>query len=188
MIKDALRALLLVYFRFVVFLKCLLAKALGGQVIVGKGTSIHPSVVLSTLGGTIKIGEDCTILRGVILAAYGGNIELGNDVSINPYSILYGQGGLRIGNDVRIAAHSMLVPAEHVFDDKDTPIRKQGLKAEGITVGDDVWISAGAKILDTTDIAQGCVIGANAVLKGKTEPYGVYVGAPAKKVKERGKD
>lgn len=185
MIRNSALFILQSYFSLIVWLKCLLAKCLGGEIIVGQGASIHPSVVLSTHGGKIVIGENCAILKGAIIAAYGGNITLGNNVSINPYSILYGQGGLTIGNDVRIAAHSMIVPAEHIFDDKNELIRIQGLSSEGIAIGNDVWISAGAKILDGAQIKDGCVIGANAVLKGETEPHSVYVGVPAKKIKER---
>ena len=55
-----------------------------------------------------------------------------------------------------------------------------------IVIEDDVWIGAGAKILGGSHIAKGCVIGANAVVKGRTKPYGIYVGAPARLLKRRG--
>jgi acetyltransferase-like isoleucine patch superfamily enzyme len=112
-------------------------------------------------------------------------VVIGNNVSINPYTILYGHGGLKIGNNTRIAAHVMVIPAEHNYEDRNTLIRLQQSNKQGIEIGEDVWIGAGAKILDGTRIEKGCVIGANAVLKGKTDPYGVYVGIPARKIKER---
>lgn len=165
--------------------KCQIVRLRGGSISIGRGTTIHPSVALSAGGGRIVIGEGCCILKGAILSAYGGSIVLGKNVSVNPYSILYGHGGTVVGDDVRIAAHVVIIPAEHVFEDKKMCIHNQGIKAEGIKIGKDVWIASGVKILDGSEVSDGCVIGANAVVKGKTEPYCIYAGVPARKIKER---
>ena len=47
--------------------------------------------------------------------------------------------------------------------------------------------SFGAPLItnDGVTIAKGCVIGANAVVTKDTEPFGIYVGVPAKKIKNR---
>lgn len=185
MIINTARSLITIYYRFVLFFKAQIARLAGGRIIVGKNTNIHPSVFLSTGGGEINLGDDTVVLRGAIIAAYGGKIDIGNNVSINPNCVLYGHGGLKIGNDVRIATGTVIVPAEHVFQDKKIPIYKQGISIKGIEIEDDVWLAAGVRILDGARVSKGCVVGAGGVLKGKTEPYGVYVGNPAKKIKER---
>jgi acetyltransferase-like isoleucine patch superfamily enzyme len=136
--------------------------------------------------GDVRIGERVHFRKGVVIDAQEGSIEVGNHVSFNEYSILLGRGGISIGNDVRIAAHAMVVSFDHNFDDLTKPIRLQGVTKKPIVIEDDVWIGAGAKILGGAHIAIGCVIGANAVVKGKTEPYGIYVGAPARLLKWRG--
>lgn len=105
---------------------------------------------------------------------------------MNDHCVLLGHGGIRIGNDVRIAAGSIIVSFEHGFEDPAQPIRKQPLKKAAVTIGDDVWIGAGVRILAGSDIARGCVIGAGSVLKGATVPFGIYVGAPARLVRRRG--
>lgn len=99
--------------------------------------------------------------------------------------MIYGQGDIKIGNYVRIAAHCVLIPSNHVFSDVSQPICQQGLQNKGIVVEDDVWIGCGVRILDGVVIAKGCVIGAGSVVTNSTEPYGVYVGIPAKKIKSR---
>jgi acetyltransferase-like isoleucine patch superfamily enzyme len=38
------------------------------------------------------------------------------------------------------------------------------------------------------DIAEGCSIGAMALVNKSTQPWGIYVGNPAKRIKERKKD
>jgi acetyltransferase-like isoleucine patch superfamily enzyme len=111
---------------------------------------------------------------------------IGADCSINAFCILYGQGGLSIGDNVRIAAHTVIVPGNHDFDRTDIPIAKQGYTMQGITIEDDVWIGAGTRILDGVTITTGCVIGAGAVVTKSTEPFGVYVGMPARRLKDRG--
>tara|TARA_R100000935_G_scaffold20725_1_gene39017 strand:- start:2860 stop:3249 length:390 start_codon:yes stop_codon:yes gene_type:complete len=123
---------------------------------------------------------------GTILAPTGGSIELGDDCSLNPYSILYGQGGLKIGNGVRIAAHTVIVPSNHGFDDLTQPIFKQKSTGQGVVIEDDVWIGANCTILDGVRIAKGCVIGAGSVVSKSTEPFGIYAGVPARFIKKRG--
>jgi acetyltransferase-like isoleucine patch superfamily enzyme len=163
----------------------LVNKIQGKDLRVGKGVRIHPFSCVDPDTGKIILGEGTIIHRGAILKSYRGSVTLGKNVSVNPYSILYGHGGLTIGNDVRIAAHAVIIPANHVYEGRATPIYKMGETRIGITIEDDVWIAAGVKVLDDTHIAKGCVIGANAVIKGKTDEYGIYVGIPAKKIKER---
>ena len=61
-----------------------------------------------------------------------------------------------------------------------------GEKAGPITLVEDVWICANVTITANVRIARGCVIGANAVLTHDTEPMGVYVGVPARRLRDRG--
>jgi len=157
----------------------------GKKLSIGKRVKIHPFTSIDPDTGSIHIGDSTAILRGAILKAYRGHITLGRNCSVNHYCVLYGQGGLTIGDDVRIATQAVMVPADHIFESRDTPIYKSGEHRRGITIGNDVWIGAGAKILDGSHVADGCVIGANSVVKTKTDAYGVYVGTPAKLIKSR---
>ena len=52
-------------------------------------------------------------------------------------------------------------------------------------IGNDVWIGDEVTILGGLDIADGTIIGAGAVVIRDTEPYGIYVGVPAKKIGSR---
>lgn len=154
---------------------------------IGNGTLIDSNVKIQTIYGRskVEVGKDCEIRRGVIFVNdCGGHIIIGNNTSLNPYTILYGHGGLVIGNGVRIAAHSMLVAFNHRFDD-DTEIYKQGFTLKGITIEDDVWIGGGVKILDGVTVGKGCIIAAGSVVTKSTEPYSIYGGVPAKFIKSR---
>ncbi|WP_347268271.1 acyltransferase [Paracoccus sp. (in: a-proteobacteria)] len=137
-------------------------------------------------GGSIRIGDRVSMRSGVVIDAQSGLIEIGDNVSLNDHCVLLGHGGIRIGNDVRIAAGSIIVSFEHGYADPEQPIRKQPLRKAAVSIGDDVWIGAGARILAGSSIARGCVIGAGAVLKGETVPFGIYAGVPAKLIRRRG--
>lgn len=153
---------------------------------------IHPTCVFSVSSyidakdGRVIIGERSTIHPYAMLIANGGDILVGSGLSLNPFSILYsGKAGLKIGDNVRIAAHVVVIPENHNYDKLDVPIRFQGVNSKGVVIGSDVWIGAGVKILDGTVIGDGCVIGANSVVRGNIPPHTVAVGVPAKPIKQR---
>ncbi|WP_028748088.1 acyltransferase [Rhizobium mesoamericanum] len=135
--------------------------------------------------GRIEIGDRFTTRCGAVVDSQSGHIKIGNDVSLNDYSILLGHGGISIGDNVRIAGHVVVAAFEHNYEDPVIPIRLQSIRKGAVVIGDDVWIGAGAKVLAGSVIARGTVIGANSVVKGRTVPYGIYVGAPARLVKTR---
>jgi acetyltransferase-like isoleucine patch superfamily enzyme len=163
-----------------------LAYATFADVTVGPRAIVMPGAVLKDdKGGSLEIGAGSVIHRGAMLLPYGGFIRIGRRCSVNPYCVLYGHGGLFIGDHVRIAAHCVIVPANHGIALDAGPIAEQPLTKKGIRIGDDVWIGAGARILDGADIGDGCVVAAGAVVRGRLEPNGIYAGVPARLLRMR---
>jgi acetyltransferase-like isoleucine patch superfamily enzyme len=152
---------------------------------VGAGTKIALTARLKPGRGTIEIGARCNIKPNVMLLAHDGRIRLGDHVSVNPFSVLYGAGGLTIGSNVLIAPHVVIVPANHRFEDPDVPIRSQGESRRGIAIGDDVWIGAGARVLDGVTIGSGSIVAAGAVVTRDVRPYSVVAGVPAREIRMR---
>ena len=154
---------------------------------VGEKTRLDPTAALRLKdGGSITIGRNCRIHRGVIIDTHGGDVVIEDNVSLNPYCVINANGGVRIGRDCRIAAHTAIIASNHVFEDRDTPIRHQPMTTEGIVLEDDVWLAAGCRVLDGCTLGRGSIIGAGAVVTSDTEPFGIYVGVPARKIRERG--
>ena len=163
------------------------------------GIQIHPSTYVArsakiqidadgcVLGGRVVVSESVTISDGVIIAPYGGSIEIGVHAYVGPYCVLYGHGGLVIGPNTMIGAHSIIVPANHGLTRLDKPMTVQPLIMKGIAIGEDVWIGAGCKVLDGVHIGNGAVIGAGSVVTKNINAYVIAVGAPAKAVGSRQK-
>lgn len=163
-----------------------ITKKYKSNIVIGKGLICEKNVEIHTYyGGKVYIGDNCELRSGCKILTYGGIIKIGNKCSVNPYTLLYGQGNLTIGNNVRIAGHCVIIPSNHNFSDSNSPIINQGLTNIGITIKDDVWIGCGVRILDGVVIAEGCVIGAGSVVTKSTIPYGIYAGVPAKLINLR---
>ena len=52
-----------------------------------------------------------------------------------------------------------------------------------VTVGQAVWIGAGAVVSNNVSVCAGCMIGAGAVVVRSIEDPGTYVGVPARQIK-----
>lgn len=156
------------------------------RITIGAGTIIEKGAFISLqYGGSVRIGSNCILYRNSAIITHGGDVVIGDNCTVNPYSIIYGQGGVKIGDNVRIASLSTIIPSNHIFTDTTIPIYQQGLSMKGITIGNDVWIGSGVRVLDGVTVADGCVIGANSVVTKSTIENGVYVGVPAKLLKTR---
>jgi len=152
---------------------------------LGTGALIQTDSDGHSFGGRIVVSGGVTISDGVIIATYGGSIEIEANVYIGPYCVLYGHGGLVVGRNTMIGAHTVIVPANHGFARLDVPMNLQPLTREGITIGEDVWIGAGCKVLDGVRIGPGTVIGAGSVVTRDIDAYSVALGVPAAVVRSR---
>ena len=136
-------------------------------------------------GERIDIGANAEICDGAILASYGGSIAIGPGSFVGPHCVLYGHGGLSIGRNVMVAAHTVIAAFEHGFARVDVPMIAQPISRLGIRIADNVWIGAGCRILDGVSIGEGAVIGAGSVVTKDIAAFAVAFGVPAVQVRDR---
>jgi acetyltransferase-like isoleucine patch superfamily enzyme len=107
---------------------------------------------------------------------------------INSGCVLYSGNGITIGADTAIGPNCSLTPVNHAYQNATVPINRQGFLPPrgGIVIGKDVWIGAGAILLDGANIGDGCVVGAGSLVNKTLEPYGIYVGTPCRRIGTRG--
>ena len=160
---------------------------LNKNISIGKNVFLGYNTLLDAdRGGSISIGQKTEILPGVIFMTYGGSISVGDRCSINPYTIIYGVGkGTKIGNDVLIAGHCLIIPCNHIFSELAKPINQQGWSTEGITIEDNVWIGSGCRILDGVRIGSGAIIAAGSIVNKDVPANAIVGGVPAKLIKMR---
>ncbi|NRD08065.1 acyltransferase [Rathayibacter agropyri] len=89
---------------------------------------------------------------------------------------------MSIGSRVGIGVGVLFINSDH--DTRDPRARAGAGRSARIVVHDGVFVGSGATILSGVELAQGCVIAAGAVVKESTLPHGLYVGVPARRIKD----
>jgi acetyltransferase-like isoleucine patch superfamily enzyme len=146
---------------------------LGANCTLGAGVSIE------TGGGHIAIGPDGTLSTGAIFAAYGGRIDLARWVFVGPYAVIYGHGGVTIGEGTLISMHCRILSSNHTLAPFGTPIRSQPDILLPTRIGRDVWLGAGVTVLGGVTIGDGCIVGAGAVVTKDLPAGAIAYGTPA---------
>lgn len=134
----------------------------------------------------IEKRDGCSISR---LANFTGPVErisIGRDTRINGYTQLrFGNGRINIGSNVLLGQFVSIIAQSYKYEDKNRLIRDQGMYAQDVEIGNDVWIGAYSTIMPGVRIGNGAVIGASSVVNRDVPEYEVWAGVPAKKIKER---
>jgi len=105
-------------------------------------------------------------------------VSIGNAVEIGP-GLMMTHGNVVIDGRTRIGKHCQINPWVTIGLSNS---RKYGFSAEGPTIGDEVHIGTGAKILGPVRVGDHARIGANAVVVHDVPPNVTVVGAPARVV------
>lgn len=133
----------------------------------------------------LQIGNDCSLLEQTALCCNDGSIRLGDRVWLGQQTLVFGNGGVDIGNDVLIAPHCCINTVSHGFSRTDIPINAQPLSRAPITIEDDVWLGIGVCILQGVTIGKGCIVGAHSLVNKDLPAGSIVHGSPARVVTTR---
>jgi acetyltransferase-like isoleucine patch superfamily enzyme len=133
----------------------------------------------------VHAGKGSLIEHGAILHPFQGSIVIGNHVFLGPHVIIYGHGGVEIGDNCLIAGHVCIASSNHTIPPQGQWIRSLPDIPLPVRIGNDVWIGFGAVILGGVTIGDGCVIGAGAVVTQDLPPGAIAVGNPARVIRYR---
>ena len=155
---------------------------LGENVELGDWVRVVDSVVSSH----VVIRRNSRIDKSRIgMGSYiGPNTAIYYNVMLGKFCSLSWNVSLIGANPHNFGAASTVAPKvwEHIFGTTtDSAIMTKG----GVGVGNDVYIGAGASVLDGVTIGNGAVIGSGAVVTKDIPAYSVAVGNPAKVIKYR---
>jgi putative colanic acid biosynthesis acetyltransferase WcaF len=126
-----------------------------------------------------KMGPHCHFYpRSKVWAPW--NLECGGHVTAADGAEIYNPAPMRLGSHAVISQDAYLCGATHDFDDPAFP-----LLAYTMSIGPYAWICARASVGPGVNVGEGAVLALASVATRDLEPWGVYAGMPAAKVKER---
>jgi acetyltransferase-like isoleucine patch superfamily enzyme len=160
----------------------------GSLISPGQGLRVGRRVRFVGSSRSITIGRNVTLYGDTFVDARGpdGRVEIGSHSHIDLFSVLYGQGGLTIGNDCAIAAGVLIYTQTNKDSLEDgAPVACQPTVYAKVSIGAGSWIGAGVKILPGVSIGPGTHVGSGAVVTKSLPEYCVAIGMPAKPIRTR---
>ncbi len=135
-------------------------------------------------GSSVSIGNHVVVGRHTSLVAKSATISLGDGVNIGSYCRIATQSSLEIGESTLIAAYAYIGPGNHQKGSDDQPLISAEMEVKGgVKIGRNVWIGAGALIMDGVTIGDGAIVGAQSLVKDDVPAGAVVVGTPAKVIR-----
>ncbi|MCD7769777.1 MAG: acyltransferase [Oscillospiraceae bacterium] len=156
-------------------------RSLGRQVLISRTCRIYTPDTIS-IGSHVLI-DDFTILNG--------DITIGNHVHISSNCEFYaGEASITIGDFSGISSRCAFYATSDDFSGAslNNPTVPKAFRFEKnlpITLGKHVLIGTGCSVMPGVDIGEGCSFGSMTLINKSTEPWGIYVGTPARRIRER---
>jgi acetyltransferase-like isoleucine patch superfamily enzyme len=158
---------------------------------LGEGVLIHPTVIIIGLEN-LSIGDFSRIdAHSVILA--NGRVSIGRNVHIGAGCYIAGAGGVELGDFSGLSQGVCVYSASDDYSggamtNPTVPAAFTAAAKAPVVVGRHVIVGSGSVILPGAHLGEGCAIGALSLVNGSLAPWGVYVGAPVRLVRERRRD
>ena len=164
---------------------------LTGEHVRGRLKACHATVNLNMFckickPETVEIGEHTRVCDFVFI--WGGiSSKIGRYVDMQPHVTIWGGGEIVIGDYVSVGVSTVLLTAGYSYKEglrmvDGRPDNETLAQYGKLIIEDDVYIGASCTLLSNITIGKGSIIGANSLVNKDTEPFGIYVGSPAKKI------
>lgn len=165
---------------------------------LGAGVAVDDQAVLCArgvredAGETFTIAADTLIGRCCVVQAKAGSLRIGEHCVLGTHSQIVGTHGVTIGRDVMTGPQCYFGGSRHGTartkpdGTPAPPMIDQSTYSRGpLTIGDDVWLGAGVRVMEGVSIGNGAVVGSGAVVTKDVPPYAIVAGVPARIVGER---
>lgn len=158
-------------------------KSLGENVLLSNKASIYSPEKIS-IGNNVRIDDFCIL---------SGEIKIGNYIHIAAYCGFFGGAGIEIED---FSTTSSRVIIYSVSDDYSglsltNPMileKYKYLQKGKVIIKKHSIVGTGSTILPGVILDEGTAVGAHSLISKSTEAWGIYVGSPSKRVKERKRD
>jgi len=164
-------------------LKSLGFVTLGEDVRISDRASIYNASAIK-LGSHVRVDDFCILSAGL------GGIVLGDHIHIAAYTSLIGAGRITVDDFGNVSSRVSIYSSSDDYSgatmtNPTISEKYKNVHAEDVVISRHVIIGCGSVVLPGAILGEGVAIGALSVVKGDCAPFGVYVGAPARRVRER---
>ncbi|MCZ4076996.1 DapH/DapD/GlmU-related protein [Rhodococcus sp. H36-A4] len=121
------------------------------------------------------------IYPGAFLAS-GRNVEIGQGVFLNYDAFIDSSAPVVIGDGVSFGMKVSIVTSSHQIGPSSK--RAGAGTCEPVTIGIGAWLGANVTVQPGVTVGEGCVVGAGSLVTKNCEPNGLYVGIPARRVRD----
>lgn len=135
------------------------------------------SALLKMFGA--RLGEHCHFYPASRVWA-PWNLHCADHVAAGDGAEIYNPSPMQFDSHVILSQDCYICGATHDYDDPEFP-----LVAFRMHFGEYAWICARASVAPGVNVGAGAVLGLASVASRDLEPWTVYAGAPAVKIKER---
>lgn len=135
------------------------------------------SLLLRCFGA--RLGKHCHIYPSARIWA-PWNLACEDYASIGPGAEIYNPKPVRLAHHAIISQGAYLCGATHDLDDPDFP-----MISRPIEVGPRAWICARAVVMMGVSVGEGAILGLGAIASRDLEPWSIYAGNPARRIKVR---
>jgi acetyltransferase-like isoleucine patch superfamily enzyme len=158
-------------------------RAIGTNVLISDKASLYNT-------NNISIGSNVRIDDFTILSAGDAGIEIGDFVHIACFVSLIGNEKIKIGNYCGISARTSIYSSSDDYSGEFLfgPMINNDLKmidSAPVIVKDYSIIAANCMIMPGVIVQEGVATGAFTFMNKSLDPWSIYVGIPAKKIKSR---
>jgi len=156
----------------------------GHDVLISRKSSIHHAARVR-VGNHVRI-DDFVVLTG----GPDEDVRIGDHVHIGAHAALYGGGGIALEDYVTVSGRSSVYSVTDdyggdVMTNPTVPERFTRVIRARVRLGRHVVLGAGSVVLPGVAIGEGCAIGAMTLVTRSLEPWGIYVGVPARLLRPR---
>jgi putative colanic acid biosynthesis acetyltransferase WcaF len=126
-----------------------------------------------------RIGKDCHIYPGARIWA-PWNLQCEDVVGIADGAEIYNPSPVRLGSHSIVSQQAYLCGATHDLNDANFP-----MISAPIEIGRYAWVCARATVRMGVKVGDGAVLGLGGIATRDLDPWTIYAGAPARRLKAR---
>jgi len=132
----------------------------------------------------LSIGNKVGIFPGLRLEILpNGFFSIGNNVSIGQNLHVVVKGDLSIGDSTIISGNVLITDLENRADQVNYRYSDREEIVKDVYIGNNCFIGYGAVILPGARLEDGCIVGANSVVKGHYHKNSIVAGVPSKLIR-----